>query len=422
MSMAKIRTALVIGGGVAGPVAAMALRKVGIEATVYEAYPPTANETGGSLGLASNGVAALEIVGAADAVRAIATPTPNMVMTSDGKTAVEGSAFPVDQEPLQLVMRAKLHQVLHDAAVAAGVEFAYNKRLIGADEQEGRDESGADAGGVTARFADGTSATADILIGADGIRSTVRTLIDPNAPGPNWTGMLGFEAHGLDPAAVPAIDIEPGTTCFAFGKRAYYLYYRSADGKITFGANLPWKEHLTISQARAVPVQQWIDILRATYAGDVPGEQMTRALTPENLATVGALHIMPSVPHWYRGRMVLVGDAVHAPSNSTGQGASLAIESAIELARTLRDLPDHTSAFAAYEGLRRGRVEKITAVGRKTNHAKTPGPATKVFMRAVMPLMFKRFVEKNTGPALRFRINFDEPVGGDIRQGALAAR
>jgi 2-polyprenyl-6-methoxyphenol hydroxylase-like FAD-dependent oxidoreductase len=52
----------------------------------------------------------------------------------------------------------------------------------------------------------------------------------------------------------------------------------------------------------------------------------------------GSLHIMPPVPHWHRGRLVLVGDAVHAPSNSSGQGASLAIESAIELARCLRDL------------------------------------------------------------------------------------
>ena len=83
---------------------------------------------------------------------------------------------------------------------------------------------------------------------------------------------------------------------------------------------------------------------------------------------------MPPVPHWHRGRMVLVGDAVHAPSNSTGQGASLAIESAIQLARCLRDLPDAASAFAAYEGLRRERVEKITKRGARINHAKTPGP------------------------------------------------
>lgn len=401
--MTAISSAIIVGGGVAGPVAAMALRRVGINATVYEAYPPVTEELGGSLGLASNGVAALEIVGAADAVRAAAVPTPNMLMTIRGKRAVEGSAFPQDQEPLQLIARAKLHRILREAAREAGVAFVHGKRLVGANEH---------ADGIEALFADATSATGDVLIGADGIRSTVRTLIDPDAPGPEWTGMIGFEGHGLDPARIPSLDIEPGTTCFAFGKRAYYLYYRDADGKVTFGSNLPWKEYLSITQARQVPAAQWIKTLRETYAGDVPGEEMTRALTPENLSTVGALHIMPSVPHWHRGRMVLVGDAVHAPSNSTGQGASLAIESAIELARALRDLPDHAAAFAAYEHLRRARVERITASGRRINHAKTPGPAAAVFMRALMPLFFKRVIEKTSGPSLRFRIDFDAPVAG----------
>ncbi|WP_435867275.1 FAD-dependent monooxygenase, partial [Streptosporangium canum] len=62
---------------------------------------------------------------------------------------------------------------------------------------------------------------------------------------------------------------------------------------------------------------------------------------------LGSLEIMPKVPHWYRDRMVLVGDSVHAPSSSSGQGASLAMESAIQLARCLRDLPDVAGAFAA---------------------------------------------------------------------------
>ena len=66
---------------------------------------------------------------------------------------------------------------------------------------------------------------------------------------------------------------------------------------------------------------------------------MAAETTSDTLQAVGGLHIMPPVPHWHRGRMVLVGDAVHAPSNSTGQGASLAMESAIELARCLRDRP-----------------------------------------------------------------------------------
>ena len=399
--MTAIRSALIVGGGIAGPVTAMALRRAGIEATVYEAYPVESNGIGGGLGLAPNGLAALEIVGAADAVRALATPLPNTQMSLDGKVA--GTMTTLDGvEPLHLVMRGDLHRVLHDTAVAAGVKFVHGKRLVGAQEH---------ADSVTAQFADGTSATADVLIGADGIRSRVRTLIDADAPGPNYTGMLGFGVYDIDPADVPGLDVAPGTMVFAFGERAYYLYWRGQDGRISWGANLPWKEYLTIDQARAVPGEEWLGILRETFRGDVPGEQLARATTPETLETTGALHIMPPVPHWHRGRMVLVGDAVHAPSNSTGQGASLAIESAVQLARCLRDLPDHAKAFAAYEQLRRRRVEKIAAAGARINHAKAPGPVAKVFMRAVMPIMFHpKLVEKTSGTAQRYRVDFDERV------------
>jgi hypothetical protein len=85
---------------------------------------------------------------------------------------------------------------------------------------------------------------------------------------------------------------------------------------------------------------------------------------------VGPMERMPSVPHWHRGRMVLVGDSAHAPSSSSGQGASQAIESAIELARCLRDLPTPAAAFTAHEHLRRSRVEMIGGNAAATNRAK----------------------------------------------------
>ena len=78
--MTEVQTAIVVGGGIAGPVAALALRKAGIAATVYEAYPSTADGIGGTLALAPNGVAALRIVGADEAVAAIATPITRMAM------------------------------------------------------------------------------------------------------------------------------------------------------------------------------------------------------------------------------------------------------------------------------------------------------------------------------------------------------
>ncbi|WP_328391404.1 FAD-dependent monooxygenase [Nocardia sp. NBC_00416] len=394
--MSGIETALVIGGGIAGPVAATALRKAGIEARVYEAYPGPAHTIGSGLALAPNGVAALDVIGAGDAVRDIAVPVPRMALAVGRKLL----SMPTlgDQAPLQLVDRGDLHRVLHERAVAAGVPVEFGKRLVSAERT---------AAGVTARFADGTTATADVLIGADGIRSTVRRLIDPDAPGPDFTGMLGFGA-----TVDCSVEVAPETIVFAYGARAYYLYWPVAPGRISWGANLPSKEYLSLTEARQVPAEHWLEILRDTYADDTPGGQLARGTTPEQLEVVGALHIMPPVRHWFRERMVLVGDAVHAPSNSSGQGASLSIESAIELARCLRDIGEPAAAFAAYESLRRPRVEGVAARAAKINHSKTPGPVARKVMQLLMPIMARTVMnpEKTLAEEQRYRIDWDEPV------------
>jgi 2-polyprenyl-6-methoxyphenol hydroxylase-like FAD-dependent oxidoreductase len=413
---AQVRTALVIGGGIAGPVAATALLKAGIQATVYEAYPALADGIGGGLALAPNGLAALSLIGADEAVRALATPVSSTVMAVGGHTrTLPGLA---DVEPLQIVGRGDLHRVLHDRAAESGVRFDYGKRLVGVTEHPDS---------VTAKFGDGSTASADVLIGADGARSTVRTLIDPQAPAAGYTGMLSFQGYVK---ATPDLDPEPGVMTFAFGKRAYYLFWKMADGRVTWGANLPSKQYMSLTDARAVPAGRWLRTLRDTYAGDVPGGLLAERTTAENLDVTGAIHIMPPVPHWHRGRMVLAGDAVHAPSNSTGQGASLAIESSVQLARCLRDLPDATSAFCAYERLRRDRVERITKRGARTNSAKTPGPAGRMAMHALMPIFFKVMnFEKVMGWEQRYRIDWDarvtartpEPAGTDSRARRSAA-
>ena len=126
----KVRTALIIGGGIAGPVAATALLKAGVQATVYEAYPTLAEGIGGGLALAPNGLAALGIIGADDAVRALATPITGTVMAVGEKTRRLPSLAGV--EPLQVVGRGDLHRVLHDRAVESGVRFEYGERLVGA--------------------------------------------------------------------------------------------------------------------------------------------------------------------------------------------------------------------------------------------------------------------------------------------------
>ncbi|MFE3191034.1 FAD-dependent monooxygenase [Nocardia sp. NPDC059240] len=391
----SINSAIVIGGGISGPVTAAALRKAGIDVTVFESYPGTAYGIGSNLALAPNGVAALDIVGAGDAVRARAVPISKTSMSVNGKRFELPGMTNI--EPLRVIDRADLHQVLHDSAVAAGVHFEYNKRLVEVEEH---------ASGVTALFADGGSATADVLIGADGIRSTVRGLVDPKAPGPTYLRMLSFGAY-ID----CDLELEPEAMTFAFGKRAYYLYWAMPDGRISWGANLPSEQYFSLTEARSVPVEQWLRKLADAYAGEGPGELLARSTTAEQLAVIGALHIMPPVPHWYRGRMVLTGDAIHAPSNTSGQGASMAIESAIELARCLRDIDDPARAFAAYEALRRPRVEGVAARVARMNQTKAAGPVTRKAMQLMMPFMFKRMdPEKLLGGEQRFRIDWDATV------------
>ena len=406
--MPAAQSALVIGGGIAGPVAATALVMAGIDATVYEARPASATDgIGGSLALEPNGLATLRIVGAVDAVRAAAIPITTSVMSIGSKP---GREVPTPQglPPRQLIDRGELHRILRDRAMGAGVRIHHGAKLIRVDEHPR---------GVTAHFADGTSATADVLVGADGVHSAVRRLIDPQAPNARYLEMLGFEGLVDEDIDDPATaSIAPGTMTFAFGKRAYYLYWKRPDGRIGWGANLPSPQYLSLKEARAVPADEWLQTLRTAYADDVPGARLAAETTSDTLQAVGALHIMPPVPHWHRGRMVLVGDSVHAPSNSTGQGASLAMESAIELARCLRDLPDVSTAFATYERLRRQRVEKIAARGARLGRAKTPGPVAQRMMRLLIPLMLKSMnIEKTMGDEQRFTIDWDAPLQKDAK-------
>jgi 2-polyprenyl-6-methoxyphenol hydroxylase-like FAD-dependent oxidoreductase len=403
--MARIKTALVIGGGIAGPVAALALRKAGIEARVYEAHDAAAIDTGAMLTVAPNGLAALDVVGLADAVRAAGHDLHAMVMEKgSGKRLMTVEALP-GLPPSCTILRRELFRVIHEAVLAAGIGIEYGKRLVGAEEGPAS---------VTAKFEDGSSATADILIGADGIHSLVRTLIDPAAPGPQYTGLMsfGFGAFSADGRLSAGGRGPIDAMHFAFGKKSFYGYWKQPDGTDAFFSNFPQEQPMSLAEARAVPKEEWLAKLRASHVGDRPGERLFATTSVDNMLVAGPMERMPSVPRWYRDRMVLLGDSVHAPSSSSGQGASLALESAVELARCLRDSDDVTVAFAAYEGLRRDRVEKIAEQAAKTNTGKTNGAAANFVFGLLMPVLSRTILapEKMFGPVHRFRIDWDAPV------------
>ena len=185
-----IRSALVIGGGIAGPVAAMALQKAGIDAVVYEAYPSRAGDVGGGLTLAPNGLDALDVIGMGDLVRPAGTPTTGIVMQDWKGKRLGEFGNPPGVPPMQFFYRRDLYRLLYEEAGRRGIRIEHGKRLVSATET---------ADGVTARFEDGTEATGDILIGADGIRSAVRRIIDANAPDPTYTGLIKLRRPGRQP-------------------------------------------------------------------------------------------------------------------------------------------------------------------------------------------------------------------------------
>lgn len=397
--MTRARTALVIGGGVAGPVAAIALRRAGIEAAGYEAYPEQADGIGGELMLAPNGMAALAAIGVADTVATAGIPTPRMVMeTGTGRPLGRFEDLP-GLPTSRTFTRARLYRSLTDAAVTAGVRYEYGKRLVSYADHGDR---------VTATFADGSTAEADVLIGADGIWSTVRGLLDPGAPQPRYSGLIGLGGWSRD-HGLPSTN---GAMHLAYGRKAFFGYRVGDDGEAGWFANVHSDTMLTAAQARETPPAEWLRRLRELFAGDtLPALRLLDRVGPDDFVNVGGLQDMPPVPVWHRGRAVLTGDAAHAMTPSSGQGASLSIESAVELARCLRDLPVE-QAFRTYEGLRRSRVEKVAARSARVNNDKAPGPVGRMLRDLLFPVAMRTFYnqERMFGWLHRYSIDWAAPA------------
>jgi 2-polyprenyl-6-methoxyphenol hydroxylase-like FAD-dependent oxidoreductase len=395
------RKALIVGGGIAGPAAAMALRRAGIKAVIYEAHAGGADAAGAFLTFASNGMDALRAIDAHRLAISAGFPTPRMeIRSGTGKHLGEvpnGGTLP-DGTVSQTLRRADLYRVLRDEAVRRGVRVEYGKRLL--------DAVVAPDGGIVARFGDGTEAEGDLLIGADGIHSRTRRVIDPSAPGARYIPVLniGGYARGV------RVRGEPGTLRMVFGKRAFFGYAVHPSGEVWWFANPPRADEPTSAELAAIGTEQWREVLTNLFADDAtPAAEIVQA-TPGKLAG-WATHDLPSVPTWHRGPMIVIGDAAHATAPSSGQGASMAVEDAVVLARCLRDLPDTGRAFAAYERLRRGRVERIVAHGARTSNSKAAGPLGRALRDLMLPMILKRVA---SGGSLAWmhdhHIDWDEKV------------
>ena len=351
---------LVIGGGIAGAATALALHKAGFDVAVHEAHPDTAGDIGAFLTLASNGMRALAQLDASDAVTALGFPLRSMrVLDDQGSEVAHVPLGEADDALLRYrcLRRGELSAALQAEVVRRGIGLSHGARLVSV-------ENGADE--VTARFADGSVATGDLLIGADGLNSIIRRSIAPGAE-PVYAGQSVF--YGYTRSA-PAAE-ETGHITMVRGSTAAFGCAVSPDGEAYWFARVGGQAVPAEELAHPVPSrwrEQLVELLRHD---PTPAAGIVAASTDGIMAT-NATEIPLGTP-WRSGRTLIVGDAAHAASPATGQGASMALEDAVILAKSLRDTPDADSALSLYEACRRPRVEhNITASGEISRGTRTP--------------------------------------------------
>ncbi|MBA8809517.1 FAD-dependent oxidoreductase [Promicromonospora sukumoe] len=411
--------AIIVGAGITGPVTAMALQKAGIEATVHEAYDRTADGVGAYLTLAPNGLAALQVLDI-DHHDLGGFDTPALELRGSGGRVLARLGMGRDDDAgtvSQTVRRSDLYTRLRDEAVRRGISVEYGKRLVDATVVPGAGSRaagaagvvgppGAGAAGVVASFADGTTAEGDLLIGADGLHSRTRAILDPACPPPRYTGLLNTGGY----ASGVTVDGPRGVFTMTFGKRAFFAYANRGPGDVWWFANVPRAREASADELAAWTPERWRAELERLFADDAGPALELIAATPQVIGPWNTLDL-PRVPVWHRGPIGLVGDAAHGISPTSGQGASLAIEDGVLLARFLRDHRDPAEAFAAFEELRRGRVERLIAQAKRTSNQKIPNPLTRVLRdRVILPLVSRAAARSTRDWVTDYRIDWNTPT------------
>ncbi|RKE17745.1 NAD(P)/FAD-dependent oxidoreductase [Streptomyces sp. TLI_171] len=364
--------AVVIGAGVAGAASAIALRRIGAEVTVYEAYPDPAGRVGAFLSLAVNGLRALDALGCLDAVRAAGFEVDRQRMWSGrGKLLGDVPRGRTADDPLRSItlMRADLVAALRAEAERAGARIVTGERLAGP--------------------ADGPAATADLVVGADGLRSVVRRALDPSGPEPRYAGL--YSVAGLADRAAAA---GSGRTFnMTYGRRGTFVHLPAPDGTVWWCAQLA---------APVEPAEIRLDVpqLAELFEGEQVPLSVLGAARGIDAATV--FHVLAPVTRRQDGRAVLIGDAAHPVG--AGQGASMALEDAVALALALRAAPDgRAAALAAFDRERQARAGRLAKAAASNRDAKTAGPLAARLRDTAMPLLFDRMYPRATSWLYTYR-------------------
>lgn len=382
MDLRGLRIAIV-GGGIGGLALLLALRRLGGTATVYERAPQL-GEVGQGLGVFANAVRALDWLGVGEEAR-----RRGWVMREASTFAPDGSLLlrtePGEHArrrgtPSLLMRRPDLHGLLADAVPPEVV--LTGRALTWIETNDTR---------AILHLEDGTRAEAELLVGADGWRSAVRTHLWGEAP-PRYSGLVCWRGMA---EGVPLVD--PHLLAVLQGAGPQFGIGPLGPDRCYWFASYP----ASAGSGPVDPSAARDDLLRR-YAGFAMGvEAILRATPPEAMLRTD-LHDRPPLARWSRGPATLLGDAAHPMVPTLGQGAATALEDAVVLARRLAAAPDVGAALGAYE---RERVPRTGAIVRMAHGlARLSGwtnPAAvelrMLSLRLTPAFVMRRTVEKQIG-------------------------
>jgi len=377
----------IIGGGIGGLTAANALLRAGADVSVYEAAGEL-KEIGAGVALHANAMRVLRFIGVEDGVRKIAGKT-DYAVTRDGVTGrVISRTSRAKQVELQGIEPATVHRAdLLDVLAAALPEgiVSLSKRCASVASGESS---------ATARFTDGTEIEADVIIGADGIHSAVRTsLFGPDAP--RFTGKICYRSviptAAVRGGALSDVAADNGQWLGPHGTIVLYpLRGEELINVVCHHDDDSYRHESWVTECERAEVLQryaaWHrSLLRLFEAGDTWYKW--------------ALYDRDPSPAWTKGRVTLLGDAAHPMLPYLGQGACQALEDGAVLANALADrrfASDPAAALAAYEGTRRPRASQVVLTARArgvSNHLPSRWAAMR---RDTMITMRKRLNRRDT--------------------------
>jgi 2-polyprenyl-6-methoxyphenol hydroxylase-like FAD-dependent oxidoreductase len=339
----------IIGAGMGGMAAAATLRQAGIDVDVYE-QAHQFGRIGAGIQMLPNSMKVLRGIGVEARLRERAF-APYSHLNRVGDTGEIKRELPMPEElygaPFLCMHRAQLHEALTE--VVPGERIHLNKKLV---------ELKQNGGPVTLAFADGTTAKADAVIGADGVHSLVRDIIiGPDKP--LHRGRIAYRA--VFKSNLMPKEISSSRTKWWGKDRHIVIYYTTKDrSELYFVTSVP-------EPADWVTKESWsatgdMHELRAAYAGFHPEVCMVLDACPD--CHKWAILEREPLPTWSHGRVVLIGDACHPMTPYMAQGAATAIEDAAVLARCLMGvaLEGIEAAFKRFEAHRKPRTSKIQEI------------------------------------------------------------